>query len=119
MWGVRFCSAMGGGIYPPPTRWQRAAEDRLTVSADRQRMTKDFETPDHPNGMEAELAVRKAGRAASTEADGLATASPRSTSTSARRATCSSARACSSVAGSERSLAYPRPAPNSSTAGSG
>lgn len=35
-------------------------------------MTNDFETPDHPNGMEAELAVRKAGRAAGTEADGLA-----------------------------------------------
>ena len=38
-------------------------------------MTKDFETPDHPNGMEAELAVRKAGREASSQADGLA--SPR------------------------------------------
>jgi hypothetical protein len=35
-------------------------------------MNKDFETPDHPNGMEAELAVRKAGREASSQADGLA-----------------------------------------------
>jgi hypothetical protein len=35
-------------------------------------MTKDFDTPDHPNGMEAELAVRKAGREASSQADGLA-----------------------------------------------
>jgi hypothetical protein len=35
-------------------------------------MTKDFETPDHSNGTEAELAVRKVGRAANTEADGLA-----------------------------------------------
>jgi hypothetical protein len=35
-------------------------------------MTKDFETPDHPNGMEAELAVRKADREASSQADGLA-----------------------------------------------
>jgi len=34
-------------------------------------MTNDFEAPDHPNPMEAELAVRKAGREASTEADGL------------------------------------------------
>jgi hypothetical protein len=45
----------------------RAADD-----ADPRRMTKDFETPDHPNGMEAELAVRKAGREASSQADGLA-----------------------------------------------
>jgi hypothetical protein len=35
-------------------------------------MNEDFETPDHPNGMEAELAVRKAGREASSQADGLA-----------------------------------------------
>jgi hypothetical protein len=35
-------------------------------------MTKDFETPDHPNGLEAELAVRKAGREATSQSGDLA-----------------------------------------------
>ena len=35
-------------------------------------MNKDLETPDHPNGMESELAVRSPGRKASSQADGLA-----------------------------------------------
>ena len=35
-------------------------------------MTNEFDAPDPPNPMEAELAVRKAGRQASSDADGLA-----------------------------------------------
>ena len=44
----------------------------MTVRADPRRMTNEHEIPDPVNGMEAEIATRKAGRAAASDAEQLA-----------------------------------------------